>query len=49
MRVYRVSSPIGEVIESVLNVGDTADIKLRNAVGTGADKILDRVRELVCL
>lgn len=49
VRLYQVASPAGAIIEAAMTPGTAADVKLRDAAGTGAEAILDKVRELVCI
>ena len=47
VRVYRLGSPIADLIEAVLTVDPKADAKLRKAVKGDCEKILSKIRELL--
>jgi len=48
VRLYRLGSEIGKVIEAVLDPSEAGDQRLRQTAGSEAADILARVRELVC-
>ena len=48
VRLYKIGSPAGTVIEAALNPGEETDQVLRDSAGGEAELILTRVRELVC-
>lgn len=48
VRLYKIDSPAGRLIEAVLNPGSVPDQKIREAVNGDASQILTRIRELVC-
>lgn len=48
VRLYRVDSGVGRIVDAVLSPGDAEDDILREASGGSAETILMRIRELVC-
>ena len=48
VRLYKIGSPAGTVIEAALNPGEDGDQVLRDSAGGEAELILSKVRELVC-
>ena len=48
VRVYRLGSPMEDIVKAVLNPSGVGDKKLRQSVNTGAQEILNQVRALVC-
>lgn len=48
VRLYVEGSPVGRLIESVLNPSNAGDEKLRQAANNDAVEILDHIRDLVC-
>ena len=49
VRLYRLGTPIADLVAAVIAPGSDNDEKLKAATGNGAnaDEILDRIRELV--
>jgi hypothetical protein len=48
VRVYKLGSPVAELIQAVLEPSPGHDEKLRRAAGGDAEAILQKIRELVC-
>jgi len=48
VRLYRLGSPVGNLIEAVLELDPDRDELLRRAVGGDETEILQQIRELVC-
>jgi hypothetical protein len=48
VRVYKVDSPVAEVIEAALEPGDDRDELLREAANKEASLKLNQIRDLVC-
>lgn len=48
VRIYKIASPAGAVIDAVLRPGEPGDRLLRESAGSEAESILSKVRELVC-
>jgi len=48
VRLYRLGSPVGKLIQAALKVSDRNDEVLRRAAAGDASKVLQKVRELVC-
>ncbi|MBI3648450.1 MAG: hypothetical protein HY240_06870 [Actinobacteria bacterium] len=48
VRVYKQGSPVGDLIDAVLNPSPTHDDELRQAVSGGDAELLRQVRELIC-
>jgi hypothetical protein len=48
VRLYRLGSPVGNLIEAVLDLSPEHDEHLRQAVGGDEAEILQQIRELVC-
>jgi hypothetical protein len=48
VRVYRLGSPVGDLIEAVLELDVGRDEQLRRAAGGSEAQILQQIRELVC-
>lgn len=47
VRVYKKGTPAGELIDAVLRPGNGQDKKIRDAVQSDAQRILEKIRELV--
>src|SRR5262245_28479743 len=48
VRVFKLGSPVADVIDAVLRPGTAGDEKLKDAAGGNAEDVLAQVRELVC-
>jgi hypothetical protein len=48
VRVYKKSSSVGKIIDAVNNVDDRSDKFLRSLSKRESEKILKKIRELVC-
>lgn len=48
VRIYKLGSPVADLIDAVLDPGDEHDEELREAATGSSSEILDRIRELVC-
>lgn len=48
VRVYKVGTPVAELIEAVLSPSDDGDDRLRDAAAGEASKQLQEIRETVC-
>jgi hypothetical protein len=48
LRLYRMGTPIAELIDAVLDPSSGHDDELRQAVSGGAAEVLSQVRALVC-
>ena len=48
VRVYRLGSPIAELIDAVINPSATHDEELRAAAGGDDARILRQIRNLIC-
>jgi hypothetical protein len=48
VRVYRLGSPVADLIEAVERPSEAGDQVIRDAVGGDASGTLDQIRELVC-
>jgi len=48
VRIYKLGSPIADLIDAVLEPGAAHDEELRQAVRGDAAEILQRIRDLVC-
>jgi hypothetical protein len=48
VRVYKLGSPVAEVIEAALQPGDDQDELLREAATREASLTLNKIRDLVC-
>lgn len=48
VRVYKLGSPVAELIQAVLQPSPDHDEKIRRAGGGDAEAILEQVRALVC-
>lgn len=48
VRVYRLGSPVAELITAVLRPSDAGDARLREAAGGDDARILQQIRQLVC-
>src|SRR5437763_2876821 len=48
IRLYKLGSPVADLVEAVLHPGPEADERLRDAVAGNAEGVLAQVRELVC-
>lgn len=48
IRIYKLGSPVADLIDAVLEPSEDHDEELRQASSGGATEILDQVRELVC-
>lgn len=48
VRLYRLGSPTAAVISAVLHPSEAGDATLRQSVGSQAQEVLNKVRELVC-
>lgn len=48
VRIYRLGSPIADLIEAALSPGSEGDIVIREASSGDAQKTLSEIRELVC-
>ncbi len=48
VRLFKVDSPAGRLIDAVLHAGTGSDQTIREAGGGQATQMLSRIRELVC-
>src|SRR6266496_512056 len=48
VRVYKQGSPVGDLIDAVLNPSASHDDELRQASGGGEAELVRQIRELVC-
>jgi len=48
VRVYRLGSPVADLIEAVERPSEAGDEVIRDAVGGDANQTLDQIRQLVC-
>lgn len=48
VRLYKLGSPIADVIDAVHYPSDTGDEALRRSMGSDAEEVLAQVRQLVC-
>lgn len=48
VRIYRLGSPAGRLIEAVTEPGADNDETIRTAINKDAQQAIDRVQELVC-
>lgn len=48
VRIYKRGTPVGTIVEAVLEPTETGDERLREAAGADAAERLQRIRELVC-
>ncbi len=48
VRLFRMGTPIADLIDAVLTPGAQHDEELRSAAGGGDAELLRRVRELIC-
>lgn len=48
VRIYKLGSPVADLIDAVLDPGDEHDEELREAATASSSEIIDRIRELVC-
>jgi hypothetical protein len=48
VRLYKRGSAVGKLIQAALRPGTEADETLRTAASSGATRILEKVKELVC-
>lgn len=48
VRLYRLGSPVGNLIEAILDLSPERDDQLRQAAGGDDAEILQQIRELVC-
>jgi hypothetical protein len=48
VRVYKKSSPVGKIIDAVGTIDDRSDKFLRSMSKNESEKILKKIRELVC-
>jgi hypothetical protein len=48
VRIYKMGSPIADLIDAVLEPSPAHDSELKQAMGGGAAAILAQVKELVC-
>ncbi|HEY9086299.1 MAG TPA: hypothetical protein VIN40_10265 [Candidatus Tyrphobacter sp.] len=48
VRIYKAGSPVGQLIDAVLTVGDGTDEVVRDAAASDARAVLNKVKELVC-
>jgi len=49
VRIYKLGSPIADLVDAVLTPGREGDERLRETASGDAEKVLSEVRELVCL
>lgn len=48
VRIYKLGSPVADLIDAVLEPSDEHDEELREAATASSTEIVDRIRELVC-
>jgi hypothetical protein len=48
VRLFRLGTPIANVISAVLNPSEAGDATLRQSAGTDAQEVLRTIRQLVC-
>ncbi len=48
VRVYKIGTPIGNLVESVTTPSDAGDRRLREAATKAGQEILQKIRGLVC-
>ena len=48
VRIYKLGSPVADLIDAVLRPGEESDDRLREVAGGNAEEILRQLRELVC-
>lgn len=48
LRLYRMGTPMAELIDAVLNPNPTHDEEIKQAVSGTANEVLAQVRDLVC-
>jgi len=48
VRIYRVGSKAGKLIEAVMEIGERGDGVIREATSAQPTEVLERIRELVC-
>lgn len=48
VRLYRLGSPAGSLIEAVVEPGEENDREIQKAVNSDARETIERVKELVC-
>lgn len=48
VRIYKLGSPVADLIDAVLNPGPDGDEHIRELAGGNANDLLAQVRELVC-
>ncbi len=48
VRIYKLGSPVADIIDAVLQVGDNNDELLRQAAASDETMLLRQIRELVC-
>lgn len=48
VRIYKLGSPVADLIDAVLAPSRQHDDELRQAVGQNAAEVLEQIRELVC-
>ena len=48
VRIYRLGSPMEDIVNAVLSPSDAGDQKLRDAVDADKQEVLNQIRSLVC-
>jgi hypothetical protein len=48
VRVYRIGTPIGNLVESVIKPSDQGDKRLREAATNSGQELIRKIRGLVC-
>jgi hypothetical protein len=48
VKVYRKNSTVGKLMSAALSVDETSNVVIRQLCSSEADKIVQRIRELVC-
>ena len=48
VRVYKIGTPIGNLVESVITPSEQGDKRLREAAANSAQEIVRKIRGLVC-
>lgn len=48
VRIYKLGSPVADLIEAVLKPGAAGDVQLREAASSEAQRILAEIRGIVC-